>query len=1004
MNIYENPRILQKNREKEHAYFIPYQSLHAATERKKQNSAFYKLLNGDWEFLYYDRCVDVPMEIFEKNYASPLSKKINVPCSWQFQGYDVPQYLNISYPFPVDPPYVPIDNPTGVYYRDFEIPELWKKRNTFIVFEGVNSCLELYVNGKKAGWSQGSRMPSEFNITPYIQNGKNRLTVKVLKWCDGSYLESQDAFRLSGIFRDVYLISREKERITDVFVHTDCDLKYHTWSLTADIEYIGTESPTCLLLDTQNNIIEEKEALNGKVCFFVDSPKMWTAETPLLYRLILVYKDEYIPISVGFRKLEISEKGEFLVNGKSVKLKGVNRHDMHPLYGQYVPEEHMIQDLRLMKQYNINTIRAAHYPNTSEFLELCNQYGLYVIQEADLEMHGFATRKAEGKYGTYDPEWLTDQEEWKDAFLDRASRMVERDKNHPCIIMWSLGNEAGYGANHDAMAQWIAERDPSRTIQYERTCQLPKVPEVFGVISHMYDPVDKVKAHLETNEKRPFFLCEYSHAKGVSPGDAADYWELAYSHPRFIGGCIWEWCDHAVLCKNESGTYDGYGGDFEENIHDGNYCLDGLFSVNRIPYSGAREIKAVYQNIQAVLKNKNTLTVTNLYDFTALENISLLWELEKDGEILTTGTVDRLFCPPHQSMDYSLVYAIPSECRFGCHLNFSFRLKEDTLWAEHGHEVAFVQEELPVKKIIEKPSPCINEMTVSSSSEYYVIKGKDFTYRFNRYYGGFESIEKNGVEFLKKQTRFGIWRPFGGTDGMMKSKWTMTEDSSWNKSENYDKVSTRIYSSELNENVHEIIISVKQSLSPLSKMPLIQTDAEYRIRADGEIKITSCNHVRKDAAFLPRFGFELDLDGHMDHLEYYANGPDENYPDLCHNVRKGLFHSKIDEDYVKKAFPQEQGNHTGARFLSVFHENGNGIAFFCDGEKEFQFRATHHSVDNINRARHYCELKNKDISYLRIDYKVSGVGAYSLQDKYKFSEKDFVFQFRMKPFSNHNRR
>ena len=607
MNIYENPCILQENREKEHAYFIPYHSMRTAMASKKQNSRFYKLLNGEWDFLYYNRNLDIPEEAFEKNYCSPLSKKIKVPCSWQFQGYDVPQYLNISYPFPVDPPYVPINNPAGVYFTDFEIPDFWENRNTFIVFEGVNSCLELYINGKRVGWSQGSRMPSEFNITPYIQNGKNRLTVKVLKWCDGSYLESQDAFRLSGIFRDVYLLSRSTDRITDIFIHTDCDQEYHVWTLEADIEYTGISNPICMLLDTRNNVIETKEALNGKVCFSISSPKKWTAETPHLYRLVLAHNGEYIPIHVGFRKLETNEKGEFLINGKSVKLKGVNRHDIHPLYGQYVPEEHIIQDLRLMKQYNINTIRAAHYPNTSAFLELCNQYGFYVIQEADLEMHGFATRKAEGKYGTYDPEWLTDQEDWKAAFLDRASRMVERDKNHPCVVMWSLGNEAGYGANHDAMAQWIALRDPSRTIQYERTCQLPKVPEVFGVISHMYDSMEAIQMHLATDETRPFFLCEYSHAKGASPGDAADYWELAYSHPRFIGGCIWEWCDHAVLCKNETETYHGYGGDFGENIHDGNYCLDGLFNVERVPYSGAREIKSVYRNIKAILKNHESL-------------------------------------------------------------------------------------------------------------------------------------------------------------------------------------------------------------------------------------------------------------------------------------------------------------------------------------------------------------------------------------------------------------
>ncbi|MBR7161974.1 MAG: DUF4981 domain-containing protein, partial [Clostridia bacterium] len=536
-----------------------------------------------------------------------------------------------------------------------------------------------------------SRMPSEFDITSYVRFGKNRLTAKVLKWCDGSYLESQDAFRLSGIFRDVYLLSRSKSRITDVFVHTDCDREYRDWTLRAEAEYIGEEAPICTLLDTENHVLETKVLSEGKVCFSVSAPKRWTAETPHLYRLILQYGGEYVPITIGFRKLEISEKGEFLVNGISVKLKGVNRHDMHPLYGQYVPEEHMIRDLILMKQHNINTIRASHYPNTSEFLEFCNQYGFYVIQEADLEMHGFATRKAEGKYGTYDSDWLTDKEEWRAAFLDRASRMVERDKNHPSIVMWSIGNEAGYGSNHDVMAKWIAERDPSRTVQYERSRQLSEVPEVFGVISHMYDSVEEIKKHLASDEKRPFFLCEYSHAKGVSPGDVADYWELAYAHPRFIGGCIWEWCDHAVLCENESGRYHGYGGDFGEEIHDGNYCLDGLVSVERVPYSGAREVKAAYRNVKAVLEDENTVVIRNLHDFVSLEQIALVWEIEKDGEILSRGVENTLLCPPHQSVKHRLTYKLPSQCRYGCHLNLSFVLKEDTSWASAGHEIAFEQ-------------------------------------------------------------------------------------------------------------------------------------------------------------------------------------------------------------------------------------------------------------------------------------------------------------------------
>ena len=1002
MNIYENPAILQENRKKEHAYFICYQNMEAAVCGEKEKSAYYQLLNGEWSFRYFERCIDVPEELFGKEATIDDWDRIKVPCSWQLQGYDVPQYINISYPFPVDPPYVPVDNPAGIYSREFELEEAWAGRCTHIVFEGVSSCLELYVNGQRVGWSQGSRMVSEFDITPYVQVGANRLTVKVLKWCDGSYLECQDAFRLSGIFRDVYLLSKAGECVEDIFVHTDCDKDYRDWDIWADVEFTGNKALTCLLTDEAETVLQKKTCEGGQVRFHVPQAKTWTAETPNLYKLIFNWDEEYVPVTVGFRKIETNAHGEFLVNGQSVKLKGVNRHDVHPVYGQYVPEEHMVRDLVMMKQHNINTIRAAHYPNTSEFLELCNRYGFYLIQEADLEMHGFATRKAEGRYGTYHPEWLTDQEAWKDAFIERASRMVERDKNHPCIVMWSIGNEAGYGANHDAMAQWIAKRDPSRMIQYERTAQLEKVPEVFGVISHMYDSIAKVKECLASEDMRPYFLCEYSHAKGVSPGDVYDYWELAYANPKFIGGCIWEWADHAMACQGEKGQYYGYGGDFGEALHDGNYCLDGLVNADRVPFSGAREVKAVYQYLKAELQKDNKLLLTNLYDFITLESFELVWELEKDGEGIAQGCLDTLHIPPHGSAAYDLHLEFPQECWWGCHLNLSLRLKESTDWAEKGHEAAFIQIDIPAacaepaEQSVEIPMPKVQE-----TKEYYIIEGNDFCYRFNRLYGGFESLKYNGAEVLAagSRTGFGIWRPFGGTDGMMQGKWTMIEDSSWNKSENYDKVQTRVYRTAWKHVGDAVRLEVKQSLCPMSKVPLMHSDITYDIKPDGEIIVTTASKVRQDAAWLPRFGFEIELSGDKELVTYYGKGPEENYIDMCHNVRTGLFEHRVDQDYVPKAFPQEQGNHTGTRFVKLADENGRGIMVRALEDEAFYFRATHYALEDINQARHYCDLTKQDVTYLRIDYKVSGVGAYSLLDKYKLLEKEISFRFSMRPFT-----
>ncbi len=1002
--IYENPKILSENREKEHAYFIPYQGAETAKIGKKENSDYYRLLNGDWKFKYFERCVDISDEIFDKSYSTEEWDKIPVPCSWQMLGYDVPQYLNISYPFPVDPPYVPTDNPTGIYSMDFTLSAEWNERLTYIVFEGVSSCIELYINGKRVGWSQGSRMPAEFNITDYVSVGKNRLTAKVLKWCDGSYLEDQDAIRLSGIFRSVYLLSRSKAHLRDVFVKTATDKEYCDWIVIAETEFCGDAKMSCTLLDDQGNELQTKEVVNDKVDFLLKKPEKWTAETPNTYKLLFQYEEENIPITFGFRKIEVSDKGELLINGTSVKLKGVNRHDMHPALGQYAPMEHIIKDLCMMKQYNINTIRASHYPNTSEFLELCNKYGFYLIQEADLEMHGFATRKACGEFESYNDEWLTDNPEWKEAFIDRASRMVERDKNHPCIIMWSLGNEAGYGANHDAMATWIKNRDDSRLLHYERAVQLEKDPEIFDVVSRMYDPVEDVRKFLETEENRPYFLCEYSHAKGTGPGDVYDYWELAYANPKFIGGCIWEWCDHGVECENEKGKYYAYGGDFNEYVHDGHYCVDGLVRPDREVYSGLREVKAVYQYIKAELidEKSSKIKVTNIYDFISLESIDLCWELEKDSIVLEHGVINSLSIAPHQTAEFDLDIKFPQYSKWGCHLNLSFKTNCDTLWAKAGHVVAEIQIDIPTAEAEAEEKGITasgDTILLNDKGEHIYIEGTDFTYVFNRYYGSFERICKNGVEMLSNRTSLGIWRAYADGDNGMKHTWTMTADSTWNKSENYNKIQVKVY--DVNAEIiggNMAVITARQSLCPISKVPLVQSDITYTIKGDGEIFVKSSSTIREDATWLPRFGFEFEMPADNEYITYYGKGPDENYIDLCHHVKTGLYKCVADSEYVPNVVPQEQGNHAGAKYLCVSDNKGRGLIFNASKDNAFEFRVSRYRNEDINKARHLNELVKSDITYVRIDYKVSGIGSTMLLEKYKLNEKKIKFDFSVIPF------
>ena len=588
---WQNPELLHRNREKERSYFIPFHSKEAAQHLhdNKGASSYYKLLNGDWAFRYFDRYIDVSEELFAQDNDLTDWDTIPVPVNWQMVGYDIPHYSNVNYPHPVDPPFVPDENPVGVYARDFLLTESWAGRETFVVFEGVNSCFYLYVNGACVGYSQGSHMQSEFNIARFCRPGKNRLTVKVLKWCDGSYLEDQDFYRLSGIFRDVYLLSRSAGRIRDICIKAELDDDYNNavLSITLDKEGSGTSKVQFVLYAPDGNTVIEKEIDFGQTFLDISSPLKWNAETPWLYKAVFGFEGEWIPVDCGFIKIQTAQNCALLINGTSVKLKGVNRHDTDPVMGHYTPLHHIKRDLELMKQHNINTIRTSHYPNTPEFYRLCSRYGFYIIDEADQEMHGFCHSHpgAKGHYSHFNPALPSDNPQWKNALLDRAKRMVERDKNHPCIIMWSLGNESSFGVNIIAMADWIHERDSSRLVHFEQaSCAArdlkttPACDASIDVDSCMYPNLERLEAEGKNKQKdtRPFFVCEYAHAMGNGPGGLSDYWAVFNAYPRLIGGCIWEWADHAVILTDDNGEkYWGYGGDMGEYPHDENFCNDG---------------------------------------------------------------------------------------------------------------------------------------------------------------------------------------------------------------------------------------------------------------------------------------------------------------------------------------------------------------------------------------------------------------------------------------------
>jgi beta-galactosidase len=937
MRSYENLNLISENREPQRSYYIPYDSLEKALDGDKKKSNYYKLLNGQWDFAYFERDIDVP-EIITKWDSIP------VPSNWQMHGYDIPYYTNVNYPHPVDPPYVPDDNPCGVYAMEFNLEKKWADRDTYIVFEGVNSCHYVYINGEYVGYSQGSHLQSEFHISKYLKEGTNKLTVKVLKWCSGSYLECQDFFRLSGIFRDVYLLSRDKAGVKDI--------------------EIGVENKRITVSEEDYEVYDGKNKLDN-----IDEPILWNAEKPHLYTVVVKSGSEYIPFKVGIREISVSEKGELLINGVSVKLKGVNRHDTHPTLGHYTPYKDMKAELLKMKELNINCIRTSHYPPTPEFLNLCDELGFYVVDETDIEIHGFSSRDTGYGYDMESPDWICKHKEWENAFVERAERMVERDKNHPCVIMWSLGNESGYGCNHDAMIAWIKNRDKSRLVHFEGA-SLVKDKSDVDVVSRMYTSTQGIEEFAKNDDMRPFFLCEYSHAMGNGPGDVWDYWQTIYKYPKLIGGCIWEWADHTVIvdgvCK--------YGGDFGEVTHDNNFCCDGMVFPDRSYKAGSLEVKAVYQNMKTSICG-NKLKVTNLFDFTNLKEYKLQWTITVDGEIINAS---ELICDiePHETKEYNLELELPKSCKLGCYLDLS-------LVSKAGYEVAMEQHKLQV--VIESETSALtNPASFEEEKALIKITGVNFTYVFNKHYGNFESMVVDGEERLGEPTKLTVWRAPTDNDRRIKYKWGLFEDN--RSGQNFNKIFSKIYSCELKDN----LIIVDGSLAGISRSPFLRFNLVFTVSAEGEIGVKLQGKVKENCVYLPRLGFEFSIPKKDEKFRYYGMGPFENYLDMCHHTKVGMYESTAKEEYVPYIMPQEHGNHTKTKILEV-----GGFKFST--KNEFEFSVSNYTSEMLTNAKHTDELDENRYTIVRIDYKNSGIGSNScgpeLLEEYRLKEKDINFEF-----------
>ncbi|MGN1059216.1 MAG: glycoside hydrolase family 2 TIM barrel-domain containing protein [Clostridia bacterium] len=990
-NYWENPLLLQKNREPARAYYIPFSDEKQALFGCRGDSDAYRSLNGRWAFRYFTSCHLVPESLFAADCDLADWDRLDVPKSWQLAGYEEPCYTNSNYPYPMDMPYLPEDNPAGIYALDVNLSPEDLQRKLYLIFEGVSSCFTLYINGEEAGYSQGSHMPAEFCINAWVHPGVNRLTVKVLKWCDGSYLEDQDFFRYSGIFRDVYLLSRPKAHVWDVFVKTAfTDKSYSTATVTAELTLQGTPTVCCRLYSPEGVLLQEAVPKENTVCFTVADTRNWTAETPVLYRLALVTPEETVVIPFGFREVYIADNGALMVNGVSVKLKGVNRHDTHYELGYATPVDHMRRDLELMKQHNINTIRTSHYPNTSEFLNLCDTYGLYIVDEADLECHGFVMRNDEYKYDLYHDGWPVHAEGWEEACLERMIRMVERDKNHPSVIIWSLGNEAGYGRHHDTMAHWARQRDNTRLIHYERSNMLSPVPDVYDMLSYMYLKFDVIEQKMaDETEKRPLFLCEYSHAMGNGPGDLADYWELIDKYPRLIGGCIWEWADHSYIKHDENGTpYFAYGGDGREETHDGNFCVDGLVSPDRRVGTGLLETKAVYQYIRAGWDGKQ-VTLENRYDFTCLDQFDMIWSVEADGAIIAEGRQQLPAVAPHRQGTAALPVTVPSQCRLGCHLNLDFVLRTSNLWAKSGHSVAAAQFALLSGSGLPTPVQS-GSLCLAEDRLFYSISGRDFVYRFDKIHGQLTSMVKNGVEFLAEPLALDIDKAYTDNERKIRPAWIDA---------GYQLIKTRTKALRMPvRDSGEIVIEAEQTLTPVGRLPVLQAKVTYRFMPDGRVAVSIQASQREDSLWLPRFGVSFAMPAGNEYVSYYGCGPEENYIDMHHYARCGLYNSTVTEQYVPYIRPQEHGNHIGVSMAQVFDNEGRGLLITG---RDLEFCASHFSTRALEEATHTNELVSDGLTHIRVDYRVSGCGSAScgpdMQEKYR-TQGSMAYGFTLVPF------
>ena len=1003
---YENLSVLHENTMPARAYYIPASKRMDNLVEHREESDRMQLLNGTWKFQYFNSIYDIQDSFFEKNYDTENFDEIQVPSVWQMAGYDTHQYTNIRYPFPFDPPYVPQDIPCGAYVHNFEYSRDEKASKAFLNFEGVDSCFYVWINGSYIGYSQVSHMTSEFDVTDVLQDGTNTVAVLVMKWCDGSYLEDQDKFRMSGIFRDVYILKRPKQAISDYHIKTriedmlakvEIEMKFY-FPLNVKISIEDRNGAVVAL----GSIAEE-----GTAVLEIASPELWNTENPYLYKLILETENEVIVDHIALRKIEIKDQVIYL-NGQKIKFRGVNRHDSDPVTGFTINLEQITTDLTLMKQHNFNAIRSSHYPNAPFFYEMCDKYGFMVIDEADIEAHGpfMIYRKEDTDYNRFKRwnEKIADDPVWEEAIVDRVKLMVERDKNRFCIVMWSMGNESAYGCNFEKALEWTKNFDPDRITQYE-SARYRNYDETYDysnldVYSRMYPALSEIQEYLDKDGSKPFLLVEYCHSMGNGPGDFEDYFQMIQDNDKMCGGFVWEWCDHAIAhgtAENGKTIY-AYGGDHGEEIHDGNFCMDGLVYPDRTVHTGLLEYKNVYRPARVISYNKESgeLVLHNYMDFDDLKDyVKISYELTQDGLVISKGILPEFSVAPHGEGKTNLKINVPENGK--CYLKLIYHLKKELPLLNEDHILGFDEIEVSKEdtkcKLAEKwiPKTVVDsELQVNENDTQIHIKGREFAYTIDKRTALFTEMKFAGREYLNHPMELNIWRAPTDNDMYIKSEW---------KKAHYDKAYTRAYTTEVVQGKHGVKITSHASVVAETVQKILDVTITWKIEAAG--KIDADIAVTKDDEFpdLPRFGVRMFLDKKLSAVRYFGMGPQESYCDKHQAASHGLYRADVGdlhEDYIR---PQENGSHYDCEYVEL---NNSRYGIVVSAENAFSFNASYYTQEELEKKTHNYELTESDSVVFCVDYALNGIGSNScgpvVLEQYRFDDVLFRFQFTLIPY------